>query len=141
MNEGYQTPKVDDFGRYIFIIEHAIQCDEDFTKVDTIELNCFLGSNYLVTSYNNEDMPPIKALWDKLEKDERLTQNGADFLCYSLMDLMVDDYLPVLDKLDDEIEQLEDSCWSAHMPKHWTASSTSSTRWSACAGLCLRSVK
>jgi magnesium transporter len=108
MNEGYQTPKVDDFGRYIFIIEHAIQCDEDFTKVDTIELNCFLGSNYLVTSYNNEDMPPIKALWDKLEKDERLTQNGADFLCYSLMDLMVDDYLPVLDKLDDEIEQLED---------------------------------
>lgn len=108
LNEGYQTPKVDDFGGYIFIIVHAIHCSDDYSQVDTMELNFFLGENYLVTVHNNAVMPPVAALWARLEKDERITQNGSDFLCHRLMDLIVDDYLPVLDKLDDEIELLED---------------------------------
>jgi len=34
--------------------------------------------------------------------------NGADFLCHAILDELVDDYMPLLDKMDDEIEWLED---------------------------------
>lgn len=108
LNTGYQTPKVDDFGSYIFIIAHAIHCRDDFTLVKTQELNFFLGENYLVTLYLDEPVPPVTQLWDALEKDERITQNGSDFLFHSLLDYLVDAYMPVLDELDDQIESLED---------------------------------
>jgi magnesium transporter len=117
LNTGYQTPKVDDFGSYIFIIAHAIQCKENFDQIDTMELNFFLGDNYLVTVYNGEKMAPVSALWRMLERDERLVQNGSDFLCHSLLNILVDEYLPVLDQLDDEIEWLEDQLLERPQPK------------------------
>ncbi len=117
LNTGYQTPKVDDFGRYIFIIAHAIRSDENFTTVETMELNFFLGENYLVTVFNDKTMPPVAELWKLMEKDERLAQNGSDFLCHSLLNILVDQYLPVLDRLDDEIEMLEDQLIERPQPK------------------------
>jgi magnesium transporter len=108
LNSGYQTPKVDDFGSYIFIIAHAILFSTDIANIETHELNLFLGSNYLVTVYLNDAMPPVQNLWQALNKDERLTQNGSDFLCHRLLDFLVDDYLPVLDQLDEQIELIED---------------------------------
>jgi magnesium transporter len=118
MNSGYQTPKVDDFGSYIFIIAHAIHCLDDVSQVRTIELNFFLGKNYLVTIHNDDVMPPVEQLWQLMDKDERLINNGSDFLCHSLLDFLVDDYMPVLDKLDDEIEYLEDMLLEKPQPKN-----------------------
>jgi magnesium transporter len=117
LNTGYQTPKVDDFGSYIFIIAHAIKCEENFTNIETMELNFFLGENFLVTIHNDEAMPPVSALWKLLEKDERLVQNGSDFLCHRLLNFLVDEYLPVLDQLDDEIEWLEDQLLERPQPQ------------------------
>jgi magnesium transporter len=108
LNTGYQTPKVDDFGSYIFIIAHAIRPNGTLATIETMELNFFLGENYLVTVHLDEKMPPVSHMWEQIERDERLTQNGADFLCHSLLDFLVDDYMPMLDQLDDEIEWLED---------------------------------
>ena len=108
LNTGYQTPKVDDFGSYIFLIFHAIRASKDISKVETMELNLFLGQNYLVSVHLEEKFPAVDALWERLARDERLTQNGSDFLCHSLLDFVADEYLPVLDSLDDEIEYLED---------------------------------
>jgi magnesium transporter len=108
LNTGYQTPKVDDFGSYLFIIAHAIRTDKSYTQMDTMELNIFLGENYMVSVFLDSEMPSVEALWRRLERDERITQNGSDFLCHSLLDILVDDYMPILDRMDDEIEVLED---------------------------------
>jgi magnesium transporter len=117
LNSGYQTPKVDDYGRYIFIIAHAIHSGEDYARVKTMELNIFLGENYIVTLFLDEHMPPVDQLWHQLEKDERLAQNGVDFMCHRLLDYLVDDYMPVLDNLDDEIEWLEDQVLERPSPQ------------------------
>ena len=108
LNEGYQTPKVDNFGAYLFIIVHALQADFSVNQLDTMELDCFLGHNYLVTSFLNPIMPPVQVVWNRLTRDERLIEHGADFLCHAILDQLVDEYLPVLDIVDDEIERLED---------------------------------
>ncbi len=105
---GYQTPKIDDFGTYIFIITHALPPNAKLITHETpIELNIFLGSNYIVTSYYDEDMPPIRNIQNKLGKDERLIQNGPDFLCHAILDKLVDDYMPLIDDLDDHLDLLE----------------------------------
>jgi magnesium transporter len=108
LSDGYQAPKVDIFNDYLFIIAHALKPDFPLDHLDTMELNFFLGANYLVTSYRGDQMPPLQAIWERLERDERLTEQGADFLCYAVLDQLIDEYMPLLDAMDEEIDQLED---------------------------------
>jgi magnesium transporter len=108
LNTGYQSPKVDDFGKYIFLIFHALRPADDVAKLETMELNLFLGSNFLVSVHLDDKFPAVDALWTQLARDQRLTQNGSDFLCHSLLDFVVDEYMPLLDQMDDEIDLLED---------------------------------
>lgn len=108
LSDGYQAPKVDIFNEYLFIIVHALQSDFPLDQLDTMELNSFLGPNYLVTSYTCGQMPPVQTVWDRLERDDRLIEHGADFLCYTILDQLMDEYLPLLDSMDEEIDHLED---------------------------------
>ncbi|GIV96055.1 MAG: magnesium transport protein CorA [Herpetosiphonaceae bacterium] len=105
---GYQAPKVDNFGDYLFIIVHALKPDFPLDHLDTMELNCFLGPNYLVTSYLDLHMPAVDELWEKLERDQRSLERGADMLCHAILDTIVDEYLPIIDLMDEEIDKLED---------------------------------
>lgn len=114
---GYQTPKLDDFDSYLFIIAHALAPNNTFETLPTNEINIFLGKNYIVTLYNSAEMPPVGELWGRLERDERLHQFGADFLCHALVDGVVDDYLPYLDSLEEEIDALENSVVERPNPK------------------------
>lgn len=108
LSTGYQPPKVDDFNTYIFLLIHALHPGLELGNLETIELNLFLGSNYLVTCHLHEEMPAIQHVWQRLERDERLHKNGADFLCHAVLDKVVDDYMPIIDHMDDEIDWLED---------------------------------
>ncbi len=54
-------------------------------------------------------MPPIQNLWDRLNRDERIHESGSDFFCHAILDMLVDDYIPHLDELGEEIDNLEDS--------------------------------
>lgn len=108
MSKGYQPPKVDDFGDYIFLIVHSARPEKDLTGLETDELNLFLGKNYLVTVFQGDRSMPVETVKNRIKKDERLAQNGSDFLCHAVLDAMVDEYLPVIDKMEDEIDWLED---------------------------------
>ncbi|HXV43713.1 MAG TPA: magnesium transporter CorA family protein, partial [Anaerolineae bacterium] len=116
LSDGYQPPKVDIFDDYLFIISHSLQPDFPLDHLDTMELNCFLGFNYLVTSFRCPEMTPVQAVWERLERDERPLERGADFLCYTILDQLVDKYLPVLDAMDEEIDQLEDQVLARPKP-------------------------
>lgn len=105
---GYQSPKVDDFGDYIFIIAQAIEPMPESEELDTVELNLFLGANFVVSSYHSQHMPPVDFLWQRINRDNRLQDNGSDFLCHALLDKLVDDYMPLIDQMEEDIERLED---------------------------------
>ena len=113
----YQTPKVDDFKDYIFIISHFLRYAEGGNGYFTEELNIFLGSNYLVSCSNHEKVPPLEQVWEGLNRDERLHINGSDFLCHAILDRLVDGYMPILDQLDDEIDLLEDLVMAKPEPR------------------------
>jgi len=120
LNDGFQAPKVDDYDSYIFIIAHAISHDKDpnnFEFLATHELNIFLGNNYVVTLSHDEKMEATEFIWQRLKRDERLHTNGSDFLCHAILDVLVDEYMPVLDAMDKEIDWLEDQVLSSPRPE------------------------
>ncbi|HEX2978777.1 MAG TPA: magnesium/cobalt transporter CorA, partial [Anaerolineaceae bacterium] len=117
MSMGYQSPKIDDFGDYLFIIAHAIHPNGSFDTLDTMEVNFFLGMNYMVTCYRDEAVSTVETVWQNTDRDERLYQHGADFLCHALLDVLVDEYMPVIDRMDQEIEWLEDRVLAKPEPR------------------------
>jgi magnesium transporter len=53
-------------------------------------------------------MSPIEKVWERVHKDYRLSNLGTDFLCHAILDALVDEYMPLIDQMDDEVEILED---------------------------------
>jgi len=101
------SPKIDDWGEYAYVVLHAVDFDTNLLDVDTHEVDCFIGANYLVT-HHTEPVRAIERLRQACRRDDRRLQRGADFLLYDLADGIVADFLPCADALDEEIDRVED---------------------------------
>jgi magnesium transporter len=110
-------PKIDDWEEYLYIVLHAIQFERtDGSSLETLELDIFVGQNYLVT-HHDQPIAALNAVWEESQRDERHWKNGSDYLLYRLVDRVVTSYLPVLEEVDDEIEQIEDQVFSNPKPQ------------------------
>jgi magnesium transporter len=111
------TPKVDDWGEYLYIVLNAITINqEDGLDINVHELDIFLGRNYVVTHHDG----PITALekaWNSILTDKRYTSHGPDHLLYKIIDDLVADYWPLIEKLDGEIDWIEDQVFTKASPE------------------------
>ena len=99
-------PKVEDYEDYLFIVTHAV----DFSRTDkfnTTELDLFLGKDYLVT-YHTAPLRSVSTLSDRFVKSAGVGPRGPDRIAHTLIDLLVDNYAPVVDELRAELEELEE---------------------------------
>jgi magnesium transporter len=111
------TPKVDDWGVYIYLALHATAFDEEKDGlVDTLELDVFMGRNYLVT-YRERPISAVDRLWETCRRDERYLRRGAAYLLYQLTDEVVADYMPVIEQLDEVIDRIEDQIFDDPAPE------------------------
>lgn len=96
-----QRPKTEEHDHYIFAVLKHIH---DATKLEFDDIDLFLGSDFLI-SVRNADAVVIESVKARAaeEKTDRL-----DRLFYMIVDQIVDGYQPVLDKLADEISEIED---------------------------------
>lgn len=110
------VPKVDDWGTYLYIVLHAVILDPgDQIGLDTLELDIFLGANYLVT-HRTRPMAAVDRLWKACRRDERQLKRGSAHLLYALADELVADYMPVVDGFDEAIDRIEDLVFSTPTP-------------------------
>jgi magnesium transporter len=101
------VPKVDDWGEYLYCVAHAVVYDAPRTGVATREIDIFLGHNYLVT-YHSETIAAADRLWEASRRDAHGLERGPDYLLYHLLDLLVADFMPVIDQMDEAIDRIED---------------------------------
>ena len=101
------VPKVDDWEKYLYIAMHAISFTSGEEDIEAIELDIFLGENYIVTHH---DLPiqALNRIWDTCTKDSRYFKRGADHVLYKVTDELIVDYMNVVELLDEEIELVED---------------------------------
>jgi magnesium transporter len=101
------VPKVDDWGAYVYIVAHAIVFDKDSEALDTQEVDIFLGKNYVVT-HRDVACPAVDRVLASCQRDVRHMSRGPQYLAYRLLDEMVAGYMPVFEKIDDTIDQIQD---------------------------------
>lgn len=103
------SPKIDDWGDYLYIVlnyMHLVKAPEPWdTEID--ELDIFLGRNYVITHHDNP-LPSIDDIWNLSQQDPRYAQDGADHLLYKIIDSIVMNYMPIIEKIDEEIDWVED---------------------------------
>ena len=111
----HQRPKVEEFQGYYFIVLYEAEMIMG-RHLELRELNIFLGKNYLVTVHSQ----PLRAI----ETAERLwrewtdlAERGTGLLAYLLIDVIVDDYMPLLDSLSDRMDELEDQIFVDFQPE------------------------
>jgi len=104
------VPKVDDWGQFLYIVSHAVVFDvdaQDGEHLDTLELDVFVGKNYIVT-HHDKPIAAVDRVWALCQRDARRLRDGADHLLYELADALVADYMPVVDEIDEALDRLED---------------------------------
>ena len=102
------VPRVDDWSTYLYLVLHAPFIASDSSEpLDTIELDIFLGKNYLVT-YQAKKLSIVDRVWTTIHRDDRYLKQGADHLFYKLADDLIADFLPLAEKMDVIIDDIED---------------------------------
>ena len=115
--ENRHYPKVEEFPGYIYFIVHGVTADTSPDRFNTIELDGFLGSNYVIT-YHHAMFRSINNVKQLLRTSPIACQRGSAFLLHQILDQVVDFYSPVLDDFDDRIDQLEDEIFTLSRPNN-----------------------
>ena len=114
-NRHVDPAKIDDYGDYIFVVAQAISYQAKAERLQTTELDLFLGPNYVV-SFHELPLPFVAVLRHRCEEDGPELARGADFLAHALLDALVDDYQPAVDELDETLEHVEELALAKTQP-------------------------
>jgi magnesium transporter len=109
-------PKIDNYESYLYMVIHGV--DPDLSKAEGFapkELDIFLSKTYLVT-YHNKLMRSIVEVMSRLKKNSPIFYHGTDFVLYSVLDVLINGYLPVFDELEDEQDRLEELIFRVPKP-------------------------
>jgi magnesium transporter len=98
-------PKIEDYEDYLFMVTHAVDFSRQ-EKFASTELDLFLGKEFLVT-YHRTPLRSVTALVERLAKSAGAGPRGPDRLAHTLLDLLVDNYTPMLAELHEELEEIE----------------------------------
>ena len=109
--ENRHYPKIEEFEGYLYFIVHGVRADTSPERFNTIELDGFLGSNYVIT-YHHDFFRSIANVKQLLRTTPVACQRGTPFLLHQILDQVVDYYSPVLDDFDDRIDKLEDDIFN-----------------------------
>lgn len=103
------APKIDDWGDYLYIVLNYMHLVKDPDPWDTEidELDIFLGKNFVITHHDNP-LAAIDNVWTMSQHDLRYSVDGADHLQYKIIDAIVMNYMPIVEKIDEEIDWVED---------------------------------
>lgn len=107
LNDDYQRPKVDDYEDYLFVLVHGIDYGRTDESVRTAELNLFVGRTWVISS-SLVDMPALDAIADQVRATPTALPASADLLAYTLIDALVDGILPVVDRMTEVTDLIED---------------------------------
>ena len=100
--------KIDDHGEYLFVVVQALDAYHPEAEIGSVEVNFYLGPNYVVSS-RREPVSGIDQYRERCLQDEYILSHRADWLMHGLLDALVDEYLPVVDAIDDTIDRLEEA--------------------------------
>jgi len=116
-----QRPKIDEYNEYLFLVLHFPVFNPEARVTTSSQVSVFIGRDYLITLHKGELKPLVK-LFRECQIDEESRQKyfgyGAGVLLYYIIDRLIDYCLPILSKILDNVETVEDEIFSSRrLPK------------------------
>jgi magnesium transporter len=108
-----QFPKIEPYQGYLYLVLHDIDPTPRQAQFSSRDIDFFLGRNYLVTVHDGQSRS-IGEMRDVCSRHEHILAEGPVGLLYRIVDAMVDNYRPVIEKIEDEIGHLEEHAFAGH---------------------------
>jgi len=105
-HRAHQRPKIEAYGDSIFIVLRTAQMNNETKQIDFGETHFFLGKNFIITVRHGSSLA-YTDVRSRCESTPRLLRKGPGFALYAVMDSIVDQYFPVIEALDAELEKVE----------------------------------
>jgi magnesium transporter len=111
----HQRPKIEDYDQDVFIVLRTAHYHEDREEVHFGEIHLFAGPGYVITVRHGPGSELASAR-QRLEARPDLLKLGASSAIWAVLDKVVDDYIPVVDAIEDDIEEVEKDVFDDDIP-------------------------
>ncbi len=104
-----QRPKMDEIEGIMYALMYMLYYNEKTCHVEQEQISIILGKNFVLSFQDDSVKDVFDPIREKLKmQNSKLRQTGSEFLFYSMIDLIVDNYFAVMEKLGENIEQVEE---------------------------------
>ena len=107
--QAHQRPKLEQYGEALFIVARTAQLEKG--RIAFGETHLFVGRGYIV-SVRHGASTSYSAVRQHLEACPIVLANGEDYILYGILDFIVDNYMPVIEAVHAEIDEIEDKVFS-----------------------------
>ena len=107
----HQRPKLEQYADSVFVVLRPVVLSGDEQHVELGETHVFMGPGYVV-SVRHGTSRSYAAVRARCESTPAHLAKGPGFVLYAIMDFVVDEYFPVVDTLEAQLERLEDEIFS-----------------------------
>ncbi|GGN36803.1 magnesium transporter CorA [Streptomyces kronopolitis] len=104
--EAHQRPKLERYGGTLFVVLRAARYLDDAEEVDFGELHVFVGRDFVIT-VRHGGAPDLSAVRHRMEDTPELLKRGPEAVLYAILDAVVDGYAPVVDGVQNDIDEIE----------------------------------
>ena len=116
-----QRPKIDEYEDHLFIVMHFPVFNKENRVTTASEVNIFIGENYVVTVHCQGDLKPLAKFFKECQINEEIRNNymsySSGYLLYHILDRLVNYCFPIVNKLTDNIDKIEDLIFTRTVPE------------------------
>ncbi len=110
-------PKMDEIDNGIFCLLNMLYYNEETSSVEQEQVSIVMGRDYIISFQEDTKRDVFGAVRDKLRMpNSKIRQRSIDYLCYTMIDVIVDKYFEVMEKLGETIEGVEDEVLRGNNP-------------------------
>jgi magnesium transporter len=103
----HQRPKLEQYDTSLFVVLRTAQLSHEPRKLELGETHVFVGRNYVVT-VRHGSMRSMAGLRARCECTPHLLAQGPGYVLYALMDFVVDQYLPIVQYYEEQVQEIEE---------------------------------
>jgi magnesium transporter len=104
-----QRPKMDEADDNLFCLLNMLYYNEEKKKVEQEQISIILGRDFVISFQEDAHRDVFNPLRERIKMaNSKIRQRGADYLCYTMLDLIVDHYYVVMERLGEQIEEVEE---------------------------------
>ncbi|MDP9026032.1 MAG: magnesium/cobalt transporter CorA, partial [Actinomycetota bacterium] len=102
----HQRPKIERYGDTLFTVLRAAHYVDETETVEFGELHIFSGANFVITVRHAES-PDLSVVRKRMETTPGAMEEGTEAILYAILDAVVDGYMPVVDGVANDIDEIE----------------------------------